>query len=337
MSRVIDALLSFDAEPRVVVTCVDSGVGSHGGGPAARVKRAAHFCRLALRVARSDDSLVHCHSGSSSNLLGHWVVVLAAHLSGKRAILTLHGGDIAQRLRQSSPAGRAVRAVVRSADCVTAVSRDLASVAALVRGDQVLHVPNSLSRAARAGSAGGVIPADVEMFLDAHSPIVVAVGAMEPNYGIDLIVRAIAFARGAFPTIGLVVVAYKSSDVDYARHVRKEIDSLSMGGSVHIPSWLPSVDDVVSRSDLLVRACYEDGDPVSVRDALAVGVPVVASDVGFRPGSAVLFSPGDLRDLAAKVVGILEHPPPMVGMQDTERVDAASIYFGIYRQLARMA
>ena len=38
-----------------------------------------------------------------------------------------------------------------------------------------------------------------------------------------------------------------------------------------------------------------------MREALALGVPVVASRVGTRPAGAILFEPGDLTDLLSKI------------------------------------
>jgi glycosyltransferase involved in cell wall biosynthesis len=55
------------------------------------------------------------------------------------------------------------------------------------------------------------------------------------------------------------------------------------------------------RSHVFVRATLEDGDSISVREALALGVPVVASRVGTRPPGTILFHPGDVEDMLSKV------------------------------------
>jgi len=57
----------------------------------------------------------------------------------------------------------------------------------------------------------------------------------------------------------------------------------------------------MSASDVFLRPTLEDGDSISVREALALGVPVVASRAGTRPDGALLFHRGDVEEMCAKV------------------------------------
>lgn len=59
---------------------------------------------------------------------------------------------------------------------------------------------------------------------------------------------------------------------------------------------------------LFLRTTLSDGDSLSVREALAVGIPVLASDCSTRPQGVVLFRSGDGDDLEAKLSAILENP-----------------------------
>jgi glycosyltransferase involved in cell wall biosynthesis len=61
-------------------------------------------------------------------------------------------------------------------------------------------------------------------------------------------------------------------------------------------------------SDVTVRSTFVDGDAITVREALAFGVPVVASDTEFRPEGVTLFRRGDVSDLAAKLSQVLARP-----------------------------
>jgi glycosyltransferase involved in cell wall biosynthesis len=58
---------------------------------------------------------------------------------------------------------------------------------------------------------------------------------------------------------------------------------------------------LMSASDVFIRPTLEDGDSISVREALELKVPVVASRVGTRPPGAILFHPGDVEDLLSKL------------------------------------
>lgn len=54
-------------------------------------------------------------------------------------------------------------------------------------------------------------------------------------------------------------------------------------------------------SSALIRATRSDGDSLSVREALSLGVPVLASDCVCRPEGCRLFKSGDAKDLAMQI------------------------------------
>jgi glycogen(starch) synthase len=63
---------------------------------------------------------------------------------------------------------------------------------------------------------------------------------------------------------------------------------------------------VISRSAALIRPTYTDGDSISVREALALGVPVIASNAVARPAGTVLFETGNSDDLMKKMGCVFE-------------------------------
>src|SRR5947209_1579274 len=58
---------------------------------------------------------------------------------------------------------------------------------------------------------------------------------------------------------------------------------------------------LMGKSDVFVRPTFRDGDAISVREALTLGVPVVASRVGNRPDGAVLFEVGNKTQLVERM------------------------------------
>ena len=61
----------------------------------------------------------------------------------------------------------------------------------------------------------------------------------------------------------------------------------------------------MNRSSLFLRPTRYDGDSLSVREALAMGVRVVASATDFRPPGVTLYQTDSFDDLLAKVTGVL--------------------------------
>src|SRR5205814_3643851 len=132
------------------------------------------------------------------------------------------------------------------------------------------------------------VPPSVEEFLRRHSPVIGAVASIGPEYGLPLIAEAAVRLRPAYPRLGLLLMGpagFERADLD---------GSLLLAGQLPHDTALA----VMGRLDVFVRPTYFDGDASSVREALALGVPVVASDTDFRPEGVVVFRRGDVGALS---------------------------------------
>ena len=58
-------------------------------------------------------------------------------------------------------------------------------------------------------------------------------------------------------------------------------------------------------SDVVLRTTLYDGDSVSVREALYIGTPVIATDNGMRPEGVHLIPPSDAGRLRDAVCDVL--------------------------------
>lgn len=65
---------------------------------------------------------------------------------------------------------------------------------------------------------------------------------------------------------------------------------------------------LIEYSDIIVRPTCTDGDALTVREALFLGKPVVASDVVRRPEGTVLFKNRDYMDMADRVMSVIDSP-----------------------------
>jgi glycosyltransferase involved in cell wall biosynthesis len=85
------------------------------------------------------------------------------------------------------------------------------------------------------------------------------------------------------------------------------------------------VRDYLACYDALVLPSLFDGRPTIVMEALAMGVPVIASKVGSLPELVIdgetgfLCEPGDLRGFAARVQWLYEHPTEHARMREAAR------------------
>jgi glycosyltransferase involved in cell wall biosynthesis len=94
--------------------------------------------------------------------------------------------------------------------------------------------------------------------------------------------------------------------------LRKELESYTSAlglsfSEVHFLSWIKNVDEVYAGSDLVVLCSDNEGTPVSLIEAQASGVPVVATEVGgvkdiLEPGGGTLVPPGNPEQLSAAIL-----------------------------------
>jgi glycosyltransferase involved in cell wall biosynthesis len=64
----------------------------------------------------------------------------------------------------------------------------------------------------------------------------------------------------------------------------------------------------ITRTDAMLRTTLYDGDAVSVREALHLGTPVIASDNGMRPEGVHLIPKSNLEALVAAITEVLRKP-----------------------------
>jgi glycosyltransferase involved in cell wall biosynthesis len=136
-------------------------------------------------------------------------------------------------------------------------------------------------------------------WIEPHRPLLSTALFFRPEYGFDLLVDAMARLRERHPDVGCVVMG-SGEDFQKARERVDEAglwEHILLAGDVDHDTCLA----LMSQSDVFVRPTLEDGDSISVREALELEVPVVASRVGTRPPGVILFHPGDVEDLLSKL------------------------------------
>jgi len=149
------------------------------------------------------------------------------------------------------------------------------------------------------------IPEKVLAFQKNHSPLIGSIVAFREEYGIPLLFEAIRELTVAYPRIGLCLIGSGGDDQPTDKLIQSDGLSERILIMKNLPHWVCL--GVVGRLDIFVRATYFDGDSLSVKEALSLGVPVVASDTDFRPSGVIKFRKGDLDDLVKKMLELLKH------------------------------
>lgn len=132
--------------------------------------------------------------------------------------------------------------------------------------------------------------------------------------GVVDLVRATARLAGTYKFD--VVLAGSLHDRNYVAQLREEADRLDIGDRVEFRGLLDE-DELrreLGRSAALVLPSYQETAPLVISEAMAAGVPVIASDVGgvryqVRHGeTGFLITPGDVDGLAQRLGELLSDP-----------------------------
>jgi glycosyltransferase involved in cell wall biosynthesis len=153
---------------------------------------------------------------------------------------------------------------------------------------------------------------DLKLILNPTGPIVLTVARISPEKGMIYLVGAARIVANNVPNVKFIIKAY-SSDDKYERKIRNLIYEhnlqqhfIFLGGSPY--SEMPKY---MSVADVFVLPSISEGLGLVILEALASGVPVVASGVGGIPDiithgyNGLLVEPQDVEDLAEAIIRIL--------------------------------
>jgi len=228
--------------------------------------RAGRACSGSGRPA-----IVHVHAGSGASFLRKSLVLLMARRSGAPTIFHLHGGGFRRyaQLDAGPLLRRWIRHTLEASSRVIALSPGWAAVVrecAPRARVEVLPNPVRLAPPAPAGQA--------------EAGRILFLGRIAPAKGVDELLQACARLAGERPALRLVL----GGDGDLA-WARRRAAELGIASQVELPGWL----DAHERDAQLARAClfclpsHAEGLPMSMLEAMAAGVPVVATTVGGIP------------------------------------------------------
>lgn len=112
--------------------------------------------------------------------------------------------------------------------------------------------------------------------LSADAPLVGFVGRLTSVKNPALFVQAAKRVLGEAPEAQFCVVG----DGELRQDVERQVAALGIAERVHFAGWQRDMPAVYAALDVLVLTSLNEGTPVTAIEALAAGVPVVATDVG---------------------------------------------------------
>ena len=146
----------------------------------------------------------------------------------------------------------------------------------------------------------------------------VFVGRFEPQKDHDTILRALTHV----PNVHLLLVG----DGPLRPRLESRACSLGIAERVTFLGARSDVPQVLKASDIYIHSTTSDGFGIAACEAMAAGLPVLASDVPglaqVLEGAGVLFPTGDDKALASEIQGLLASPERQHRMKEASRLRA---------------
>jgi glycosyltransferase involved in cell wall biosynthesis len=266
-----------------------------------------HYPSSALGVAKllmaMPADIIHLHIGGNLTTRLLALCLFCSLIPNRRVIMTFHSGGYPSWQNRAPRRFSLRRLILRRLDAIVTVNAEIDGFFRNLGVDPSRlkticpYAPVSLRDAV-------VLPEGLARFINTHTPTLTTVGLLEPEYDLPLQIRMLGALRERFHDAGLVIVGSGSLEAELRRVIAEQpyAEHILLCGDVPHPVTLHAI----SQSDVFLRTTRYDGDSVSVREALQLGVPVVATDNGMRPAGVLLIPRSDasaLADAISTVVG----------------------------------
>lgn len=291
--------------------------------PGLVLRLAAHFRRWGVDVVHTHNTRPLIYAGPAARL---------ARVPG--LLHTRHG----QRFGAGRRENVVFRLVAGLADWVVCVSEDSARLSAAeglsMARVRTVHNGIDLSRFAYSGPC-------------ASGPAVM-LGRLSPEKDVGTLLQAVAIVRREDASFRLEV----AGDGPCAGELRRLADELSLADGVRFLGEIRDVPALLARASLFVLPSLTEGISLTLLEAMARGLPVVATRVGGNAEVVAdgqtgwLVPPGSPTDLAAALVRLGRDPAMArrMALAGRERVEAhfdarrmVAEYERLYARLARRA
>jgi glycosyltransferase involved in cell wall biosynthesis len=260
-------------------------------------------CRLLIRLAGRRVALVHVHSAVYGSFWRKSVLCALAFAFRVPYVMHLHSGRFAEFYQECNGLAKFwVQTVLRNAARVVVLSR---------HWHDAVH---AIEPAARTTIIGNPVPVPICVApLQRLARSVLFLAWLQRAKGVLDLVRAIPIVLRSVPDAIFVIAGRGLQGGESPESVLEFARSLGVAHAVRCPGWVDGSEkeSLLRASDVFVLPSYFEALPVALLDAMARGVPVIATRVGGIPDviedrvNGLLLEPGQPEVLARAIVAML--------------------------------
>lgn len=129
-----------------------------------------------------------------------------------------------------------------------------------------------------------IFPSKAEDFQPSfQKPFIMALGRLHPQKGHDILLRAFALVNKAHPDWKLIIVG----EGPFRQELENLIIELQIEKSVFLPGKVLNVYAILKQADIFVHPSRFEGFPNALCEAMACGLPVIATDCPSGPAEII--------------------------------------------------
>lgn len=258
--------------------------------------------RTALLLLRFRRAVCHLHYGGTLHTRLILLTLFAGIVFRRRCAVTIHSGGLPVSVMPSGLGAWIIRTSFNLQAKIICVNRQIAAYFEAIKVDgKRIEVISPYDFHVHRPEAGDPPPAVQRFIRDKHT-IICNIGLLEPEYELEMLLRVFKRFHRENPESGLILIGSGSLH----EKLERLIDETGLRGKAILCGDLDHgiALKILAASSCYVRASCYDGDCISLREAIHLGVPAIASDTGMRPEGAVLFPIGNEEELLSKLRGI---------------------------------
>jgi len=189
----------------------------------------------------------------------------------------------------------------------------------ITNSDKIITVSNAVMRHALNLGASyekiKVIPNGVDLkefnpgeYRKTEEKRIVFVGRLFPNKGIQYLIEAAPVILSRYPNVEFIIIGKGPMEAE----LKKLIGRLNLEHAFRFLGIVPSVSEIMRQCNIFVRPSLTEGMPLTILEAMACGLPVIASKI---PGTSeivkdgetgILIKPGDVKQLSNAIIKLIE-------------------------------
>ena len=237
--------------------------------------------------------------------------ILAAHKAKLPFLWTIHGEFSTSFIERNI-----LRFIVRKKGImITADSEGVLQVSAAKfifenKKVQIIY-PGIKLKQVQAGYLKRYVTRENLKYASSDTILIGTVGRLFPDKGFDILIKAIALLPKKFQHVRIVIAGQGGQ----RNELQKIIDELDVSHQVQLVGFVEDIPAFLSALDIYVQPSRTEAFGISLVEAMAIGLPIVATNVGGIPEiiqdqvTGLLIKPNDPEQLMLAILSIITNRP----------------------------